>query len=165
MLGDLAPPIPGGGTGFLSACFGFVLAALAVYVGLFWLLKRLLGTRTKTLREGQHMRTTNLIGGLLALGGVACLVAASEAAVKLDTAYVQWSSDRRLAAQLTGKAPDRENLRDYQLIGAPVSVLSPTLIWLTVATGLILIVIGARAGLRQTTLADQRPMEANQPQV
>jgi hypothetical protein len=87
----------------------------------------------------------------LVVGGVACIVTSVSSGTKLDTAYVDWSKARMAAESPTVPISQRSSIA-----GAPLSILSPSLIWISVIVGLVLILIGVLVGLLSKSAATPR---------
>jgi hypothetical protein len=86
------------------------------------------------------MEKNEILGAVFVASGTACTVAAVLAAVGLDGVYVLWS-----ALTLS------DRVGPESAAGAPVSILSPILIWSAVALGAVLITLGLRVSLRKST--------------
>jgi hypothetical protein len=83
------------------------------------------------------------IRGTAIAAGAACIVAAVIAGTGLDGMYVLWSA-------LTFE----HRTSDLMVAGAPLSFLSPILIWAAFALGGVLIAIGLRVSLRWPQRSD-----------
>jgi hypothetical protein len=98
--------------------------------------------------RGTTMFRQPMFAGLLVFSGVLCVVVSVHSGTTLDAAYVQWSATKvqaELHNPAAAAAPSQYT--GYPLAGAPLSVLSPTLIWLSFFLGLLLIVLGLVSGL------------------
>jgi hypothetical protein len=98
--------------------------------------------------RGTTMFRQPMFAGLLVFSGVLCVVVSVHSGTTLDAAYVQWSA-MKVQAELQHADPSKSppTYTGYSLAGAPLSVLSPTLIWLSFFLGLLLIVLGLVNGL------------------
>jgi hypothetical protein len=90
-----------------------------------------------------------MFAGLLVFSGVLCVAVSVHSGTALDTAYVHWSATKIDADSRTPPTPPENKSPPYYsspLAGAPLSILSPTLIWLSFLLGLLLIVLGLASG-------------------
>jgi hypothetical protein len=92
--------------------------------------------------RGMTMFRQPIFAGLLVFSGVLCVVVSVHSGTTLDTAYVQWSSVKVSTESHSPDASKPPQYTGFPLAGAPLSVLSPTLIWLSFFLGLLLIVLG-----------------------
>lgn len=96
--------------------------------------------------RGTTMFRQPMFAGLLVFSGVLCVVVSVHCGTTLDAAYVQWSSVKVKAEVSNPDVLKSTPYSGYALAGAPLSVLSPTLIWLSFFLGLLLIVLGLANG-------------------
>jgi hypothetical protein len=73
------------------------------------------------------------------------VVASVHSGTTLDTAYVHWSAVK-VDGDSRGPGEGRSAYYSPPLAGAPLSILSPVLIWLSFLLGLLLIVLGLVSG-------------------
>jgi hypothetical protein len=95
--------------------------------------------------RGTTMFRQPMFAGLLVFSGVLCVVASVHSGTTLDAAYVQWSATK-VQAELHNPEAASSQYPGSPLSGAPLSVLSPTLIWLSFLLGLLLITLGLVSG-------------------
>jgi len=87
-----------------------------------------------------------MFAGVLVFSGVLCVVVSVHSGTTLDVVYVHWSA-MRVDADVRGPAENRPTAYSSSpLAGAPLSILSPVLIWLSFLLGLLLIVLGLASG-------------------
>lgn len=87
-----------------------------------------------------------MFAGVLVFSGVLCVAVAVHSGTTLDAAYVHWSA-MRVDGDSRGPAENRSTAYSSSpLAGAPLSIMSPVLIWLSFLLGLLLIVLGLVSG-------------------
>lgn len=167
VLADAGFPAPILAGGLACVVLGVLLSAVVIILGLAWVLNRKTSSTAAAIPPRRApMRV--VFASFLILGGVICLATATVSGTNLDSAYVKWSAAKyavetsRPSNGLTDSRPRYES----SLAGAPLSILSPTLIWLSVGVGLILIAIGLWTGLRSPRTAmtqDNRAAQDREP--
>jgi hypothetical protein len=96
--------------------------------------------------RGVTMFRQPMFAGVLVFSGVLCVAVSVHSGTTLDAAYVHWSA-MRADADARGPAEGRPTAYSSSpLAGAPLSILSPVLIWLSFLLGLFLIVLGLASG-------------------
>jgi hypothetical protein len=156
---------PGGGVNatdagvFLCVASGLLLSAAAVVFGLVWVFRRK-QTKSPTAQVGERQTRVNNISSALVASGALCLVVSVYSGTKLDGEYVRFAAAKE-SARLSHAADNNRAERSYRssLEGAPLSILSPILIWLSVGVGILLILVGAWTGLRRQSPMPAQPNE------
>jgi len=95
--------------------------------------------------QGVTMFRQPMFAGLLVFSGVLCVAVSVHSGTTLDAAYVHWSA-MRVDGDSRGPAENRPAHYSPPLAGAPLSIMSPVLIWLSFLLGLLLIVLGLVSG-------------------
>jgi hypothetical protein len=96
--------------------------------------------------RGVTMFRQPMFAGVLVFSGVLCVAVSVHSGTTLDAAYVHWSA-MKVDVDSRGPAENRPGYYSPPLAGAPLSILSPVLIWLSFLLGLLLIVLGLVSGL------------------